>query len=64
MGKLKQRYLVDDDRVINVTLREELKGDILDDARADVLSRPCLDTSTVLCIRHGDMTSSCDTNQR
>ena len=56
---LKQRYLVDDDRIINVTLGEELKGDILDDARADVLSRPCLDAGTVLCIRHSNMTEVC-----
>ena len=52
---LKQRYLVNDDRIINVTLGEELKGDILDNARADVLSRPCLDTSTILCVRHFDV---------
>ena len=52
------QHLVDDERVVNVGLKEVLKRDILHDAAAYVRTRPRLDACTVLCVGHCDISNN------
>ena len=47
--------LVDDDGAVDASLDEAVEGDVLDEPRAHVLARPCLDARAVLCVRHADV---------